>query len=85
MDFGADERVRHVKTLMEALFKHVLHDEEPLFISDEASALDVSLAPPDELLRRFAAYYKTTPSIDDLRRPLVELLPILERHRLAQD
>jgi hypothetical protein len=83
MEFTSDERVRAISALTDALFEHVLGDEEPIFIGDEATLLDVSMAPPEELQQRCAAHYRTTLSLDDLRRPLWELLPELDRRRRA--
>jgi hypothetical protein len=83
MKFSSAEKVRAIRALTEALFRHVLYDEEPIFVGDEATLLDVSLTPPEELLRRCLEYYKTRVSMADLRRPLWELLPELERRREA--
>jgi hypothetical protein len=83
VEFTPDERVRAIPELIAALFEHVLQDEEPLFIGDEATMLDVSLAAPEELQKRCSAYYKTEVSLDDLRRPLWQVLPELERRRQA--
>jgi hypothetical protein len=80
MEFASDERVRAIRSLTE-LFRHVLHDEVPVFVSDEGSILDVSMAPVAELLDRCSAYYKTAVSLDDLRRPLWQSLPELESRR----
>jgi glutathione S-transferase len=85
MEFTSDERVRAIRALMDALFEHVLYDEEPIFVGDEATILDVSVAPTAELQKRCSAYYKTAVSIEDLRRPLWQVLPELERRREAAD
>ena len=81
MEFTSDEKVRAIPTLIEALFQHVLNGEDPIFIGDEATILDVSMAPPDELLKRCSEYYETAVSLEDLRRPLWHLLPELEAKR----
>jgi hypothetical protein len=81
MEFTSDERTRAIRALTDALFRHVLSDEEPMFFGDEATLLDVSLAPPEELRQRCSAYYKTDVSLADLRRPLWQLLPELEHRR----
>jgi glutathione S-transferase len=83
MEFTSDERTRAIRALTDALFEHVLYDEQPVFVGDEATLLDVSLAPPEELRRRCSAYYNTAVSSEDLRRPLWQLLPELERRRHA--
>ena len=84
MEFTSDEKVRTISGLTAALFKHVLYDEEPIFIGDEATILDVSMSSTEELQKRLSAYYKTAVSLDDLRRPLWQLLPSLERERQAR-
>jgi hypothetical protein len=85
MRLSPDEKVRAIRALTDALFQHVLYDEEPIFVADEATILDVSLAPPEELQRRCSTYYKTAVSLEDLRRPLWQLLPELEHRRQAAD
>lgn len=79
--FSPDDKVRAIRPLTEALFRHVLYDEKPIFISDEATMLDVSMADPGELQRRCSSYYGTAVTLDDLRKPLWRLLPELEQSR----
>ena len=69
MEFTSDEKVREVRALTrtDAPFKHVLYDEEPVFIGDEASILDVSAAPTEGLVKRCSDYYRTPVSVEDLR------------------
>ena len=83
MEFTSDEKMRAIQSLTDALFLHVLSDEDPIFIGDEATMLDVSMAPADELLKRCSEYYKTSLSLEDLRKPLWQLLPELEAERTA--
>jgi hypothetical protein len=77
MDFTSDEKIRGLAHLTDELFQHVLCDEEPIFFGDEATLLDVSAAPVEEILSRCSSYYQTAVSEDDLRRPLWEVLPKL--------
>ena len=84
MEFTPDEKIRAILPLVEAMFREVLYDEEPLFVGDEASLLDVSMADPQELMRRCLEYYKTPISDRDLRTPLWQLIPGLERNRLSR-
>ena len=83
MKFTPDENVRGIRALTDALFQHVLYDEEPIFFGDEATLFDVSVAPTAELLKRCSNYYRTAVSVEDLRKPLWQLLPELETHRKA--
>lgn len=56
MEFSSDEKMRAIRPLTDALFKFVLYDEDPIFIGDEATILDVSMATQDELQKRCSAY-----------------------------
>lgn len=83
MEFTSNDKIGAIRDLTDALFENVLHDEDPIFLGDLATLLDVSTAGPEELQRRILDYYKTTVTLEDLRRPLWQLLPELERRRLA--
>ena len=83
MEFTSDRKVLAVRGLVEALFQHVLYDEDPVWFGDEATILDVSLVEPEELLKRCSDYYKTAVSLDQLHKPLWQLLPELEGRRKA--
>ena len=72
MEFSSDVETRKIPALVEAFFEHVLFDEEPIFVSDEATIWDVSMAAPEELLRRCSEYYKKPVSMEDLGQPLWE-------------
>ena len=74
MEFGSTEKVDKIPDLLQAFFEHVLYDEEPIFVSDEATIWDVSMAAPEDLLRRCSEYYGTSVSLEDLRQPLWKLL-----------
>jgi hypothetical protein len=75
--------MRGIRALTDELFQHVLYDEEPIFIGDEATIFDVSAAPIEELLKRCSDYYRTSLSLPELRKPLWQLLPELESRRKA--
>jgi hypothetical protein len=74
MEFSPDVQVRKYAELFDELFKCVLNDYEPFFVSDEATIYDVSTASPDELLTRLSDYYGRSVSLEDLRQPLWQLL-----------
>jgi len=80
-ELAPDHRIKEIAPLLEALLRFVLPDEQPIFISDEATLLDVSLEAPDELIRRCSEYYRTGVTPADLRTPLWRLLPALESKR----
>jgi hypothetical protein len=81
MEFTSDDKIRASRGLTAELFTHVLYDEQQIFVSDEATILDVSLASPEELQKRCSAHYKTAVSLNELRRPLWQLLLELDRRR----
>ena len=83
MEFSGDDKMRAIQPLAEALFSSVLQSEAPFFVSDEATVFDVSLASTEELLKRLSDYYHTSVSAEELRKPLWELLPDLEKRRLG--
>jgi hypothetical protein len=71
---------KHAKLFAE-LFEHVLSEEEPLFMSDEATIYDVSMASPEDLLRRLSDYYDRSLSSRDSKQPLWLLLLSLRPDR----
>jgi hypothetical protein len=84
MEFSSDVEMRKIQALAREFFEHVLFDEEPLFVSDEASIGDVSMASREELMKRCSEYYGTSVYADDLKQPLWKLIRELNdrrRHR----
>ena len=81
MEFSSDQEIRKIPDLVDEFFKHVLYDEEPLFVSDEAKIWDVSMATPEELMRRCSEYYGISVSLEDFKQPLWKLLPQLNSRR----
>jgi hypothetical protein len=64
--FSSDLEMQKLSELAQQFFAHVLYDEEPLFISDEATIWDVSMTTPAELISRIARYYKKSVTEADL-------------------
>ena len=83
MEFTSDHKIRAIDGLTAEFFEHVLFDEEPIFVGDEATIFDVSVSTTEELLKRCSVFYETAVSLDDLRLPLWQLLPDLDRRRRA--
>jgi hypothetical protein len=81
IEFAKSDRIQQIPELVAELTRGVLYDEEPLFISDEATLLDLSGLSISGLQERVAAFYGVTPSLDDLREPVWSLLPRLSQHR----
>lgn len=74
MEFSSDKEMRKIPELTQEFFEQVLYDEEPLFISDEATIWDVSMSSAEELIDRISRYYKKTLAVVDLSQPLWKLI-----------
>jgi hypothetical protein len=83
MDFASNVEINKIPDLTRELFEHVLFDEQPLFISDEATIWDVSMSPTEDLIDRCSRYYGIAVKEDDLAQPLWKLLRQLNEDRLA--
>jgi hypothetical protein len=70
-----DEHMRDLEPLAEEFYESILRpDEEPGFVSDEASLLDISLAPEELLIEKIKSHYGKTVTKFDLRRSFWSLL-----------
>ncbi len=74
MEFSPTVEMGKIQDLAQDLFEHVLHDEKPLFVSDEATILDISTAEPTDLITRLTQHYRTPVSMDDRKQALWKLL-----------
>lgn len=72
--FSSDIEMQKIPELTQEFLEHVLYDEEPLFISDEATIWDVSMTTAEELISRISQYYKKPLSVADLAQPLWKLI-----------
>ena len=82
LPFASDENMLRIAPLAEEFFVNVLYDEEPLFVSDEATVWDVSLGPDvDELRRRCLEFYGVDLRPHDFKRSLWSLIEHLDRSR----
>ena len=72
--FSSDSEMQKIPELTQEFLEHVLYDEEPLFISDEATIWDVSMTTGEELIARISGYYKKPVSVADLAQPLWKLI-----------
>lgn len=80
--FAADKEMQRIAPLADEFFKNILFDEEPLFISDEATIWDVSSGPDaSELSERCAKYYGVPLLQGDFKRSLWSLIEHLNRLR----
>lgn len=74
MEFSSDAEMQKIADLKREFFEHILYDEEPVFVSDEATIWDVSMSSADDLIDRCSKYYGIPVRIEDLNQPLWELL-----------
>lgn len=84
MEFGSDVEMRKVSREAQEFFKNVLYDEEPLFVSDEATLWGVWMGDVDEVLERCRKYYGVPVSLEETQQlPLWKLLLVLDERRKA--
>jgi hypothetical protein len=74
--------MRALESLAEEFYESILRpEEEPGFVSDEASLLDISLAPEELLIEKIKSHYGKTVTRFDLRRSFWSLLMDLNADR----
>jgi hypothetical protein len=84
LEFSPDTEISRVSGLANELFEHVLYDEEPLFVSDEATLWGVSMGDVDEVLERCRSYYCVPVTLEETQQlPLWKLLKVLDERRRA--
>jgi hypothetical protein len=81
MEFSSDVEMQKVSREAQEFFEKILFDEEPTFVSDEATVWDVSTSTADELLERCSKSYGKAFSVDDLKQPLWKLLRQINEER----
>ena len=82
MEFSSDVEMKKIAGLARQFYENIL-DDEPFFVSDEATAWSVSGSEPEELLGRITEYYGKTVSMADLQQPLWKLIRQLNEGRGA--
>jgi hypothetical protein len=84
LEFSPNAEMSRVSGLAEELFEHVLYDEEPIFVSDEATLWGVSMSDVDDVLERCRKYYGVPISLEETQQlPLWKLLCVLDERRKA--
>jgi hypothetical protein len=81
--FSFDSEMQKMAELTQEFLEHVLYDEEPLFIRDEATIWDVSMSTGEELTKRISDYYRKTVSESALKQPLWKLFANLTKAQIA--
>lgn len=82
LEFSPDVEMRKVSGLADEFFQKVLYDEEPLFVSDEATLWGVWMGDVDEVLERCRSYYGVPLTFEETQQhPLWKLLRTLDDRR----
>lgn len=80
--FAPDAQMERRASLANEFYAAILApDEDPGFVSDEATLRDVSLAPDEDLLRKIESYYGYRMCPRDFQRSFWSMLDVLERSR----
>jgi hypothetical protein len=83
-EFSSNTEMQKVAALAEEFYVSVLRDdEEPLFVSDEATLFDVWSGDMNEVLNRCKQRYGVPVSLDDARQPFWKLLLMLNSRRIT--
>ncbi len=72
--FSDSTEIAKVTPLLDDFLKNVVYDEEPLFISDEATVWDIFSGAEEDLQQRLTSYYGRPFTRDELKQPLWTLL-----------
>jgi hypothetical protein len=78
-DFSPTVEIDKIGPLAEEFYRSILFDEEPLFVSDEATLFDVWSGDIAEILDRCSAHYGVPLTLTDARQPLWKLIPMLSK------
>jgi hypothetical protein len=81
MELSSDIEMRRLSMEAQEFFEKVLYDEQPIFVSDEATILDLSTLSIEQLSERCETHYGEALSSEDLRQPLWKLLRRLNEGR----
>ncbi len=85
IDLADDEHMRSLEPLAEEFYEKVLRpDEEPGFVSDDASLLGISLAPENLLIDKIKTHYGKAVTNSDLRKSFWLLLTYLNEGRRVE-
>jgi|KBSMisStandDraft_5_1062788.scaffolds.fasta_scaffold1036059_2 hypothetical protein len=80
-DFSPNGEMLKVAPLVQELFENVLYDEEPLFVSDEATLWGVSMSDVEDVLQRIRKYYGVPVTLEETKQPLWKFLRVVDARR----
>lgn len=69
MGFTPNVEMKKIARFAQTFYENIL-DDEPLFVSDEATVWSMSGAEPKEMLAMISEYYGKTVSMTDFQQPL---------------
>lgn len=84
MEFASDSNIRQIGNLVDEFRDHVLYDEPPVFVSDDATILDVWMGELSEIKARIQSHYGTEVADSEFTLPLWRLLKTLDTRRASQ-
>ncbi|HSZ15688.1 MAG TPA: hypothetical protein VK764_01220 [Terracidiphilus sp.] len=81
LDFASDKNMQSLGPELAEFVQYVIPEEEPAFVSDEATVWDISLSTQEELIDHCFNHYGVQLKAEDFKQPLSRLLPELQRRR----
>jgi hypothetical protein len=84
VEFSSDVEMQKIQDLAQEFYEHILYNEPPLFVSDEATIWSISAEEAEELLKRCADFYGKTLTVADLKQPLWKLIRQVNEGRVAR-
>jgi len=81
LNFAPDREMQVLGPELAEFVQNITPEEEPAFVSDEATAWDISLSTQDELIGRCLNHYGVQLRAEDLNLPLARLLLELKDRR----
>jgi hypothetical protein len=79
--FSSSKRTEALGEVVEEFYSKVLFDEEPLFVSDEATVWDIWSGDEEEILARCSNYYGVPVSREETRQPFWKFVTSLDARR----
>jgi hypothetical protein len=81
LNFASDKDMQLLGPELAEFVQYVIPEEEPAFVSDEATVWDISLSTQEELIDHCFNHYGVQLRAEDFKQPLSRLLSELQRRR----
>ena len=85
LPFSASDKTDALGKIAEEFYTHVLFDEQPLFVSDEATVWDIWSGDEQEILQRCSKFYGVSVSKEETRLPFWKFVLLLKRRRRSTE